>query len=85
MAGFQTVLTDWLDYFRSNAAASPPRHNGRVGGAHVGVALQTGRRHHPRRQGTLPAANEATDRQIDALVYELYGLTEEEVAVVEGH
>jgi hypothetical protein len=27
---------------------------------------------------------EATDRQIDALVYELYGLTEEEVAVVEG-
>ena len=27
---------------------------------------------------------EATDRQIDALVYELYGLTEEEVAIVEG-
>jgi len=27
---------------------------------------------------------EATDRQIDALVYELYGLTAEEVAVVEG-
>jgi hypothetical protein len=27
---------------------------------------------------------EATDRQIDALVYELYGLTETEVAVVEG-
>jgi hypothetical protein len=27
---------------------------------------------------------EATDRQIDALVYELYGLTEDEVAVVEG-
>jgi len=27
---------------------------------------------------------EATDRQIDALVYELYGLTEEEIAVVEG-
>jgi hypothetical protein len=26
---------------------------------------------------------EATDRQIDALVYELYGLTEAEVAVVE--
>jgi len=28
---------------------------------------------------------EATDRQIDALVYELYGLTEEEIAIVEGH
>ena len=27
---------------------------------------------------------EATDRQIDELVYELYGLTEEEVGVVEG-
>ena len=27
---------------------------------------------------------EATDRQIDALVYELYGLTDEEIAVVEG-
>jgi hypothetical protein len=27
---------------------------------------------------------EATDRQIDALVYELYGLTEEEIGVVEG-
>ncbi len=27
---------------------------------------------------------EATDRQIDALVYELYGLTEEEIAIVEG-
>ncbi len=27
---------------------------------------------------------EATDRQIDQLVYELYGLTEEEIAIVEG-
>jgi hypothetical protein len=27
---------------------------------------------------------EATDRQIDALVYKLYGLTEEEIAIVEG-
>ena len=26
----------------------------------------------------------ATDREIDRLVYELYGLTEEEIAVVEG-
>jgi hypothetical protein len=26
---------------------------------------------------------EATDREIDALVYELYGLTEEEIAIVE--
>jgi len=27
---------------------------------------------------------DATDRQIDRLVYELYGLMEEEIAVVEG-
>ena len=27
---------------------------------------------------------EATDRQIDALVYELYGLTEEEIGVIEA-
>ena len=26
----------------------------------------------------------ATDRQINALVYELYGLTEEEIKIVEG-
>jgi hypothetical protein len=27
---------------------------------------------------------EATDRQIDELVYRLYGLTEEEIGIVEG-
>ena len=27
---------------------------------------------------------DATDREIDALVYQLYGLTEEEIQVVEG-
>ena len=27
---------------------------------------------------------EATDEEMDALVYELYGLTEEEIAIVEG-
>jgi len=34
-------------------------------------------------QATLQHPIEATDRQIDALVYELYGLTEEEIGVVE--
>ena len=28
---------------------------------------------------------DATDRQIDQLVYELYGLTEEEIRIVEGN
>ena len=27
---------------------------------------------------------EATDRQIDTRVYELYGLTEEEIKIIEG-
>ncbi len=30
-----------------------------------------------------PAPNRRDDRQIDRLVYELYGLTEEEIAIVE--
>lgn len=28
---------------------------------------------------------DATDREIDQLVYELYGLTEEEIGIVEGN
>jgi hypothetical protein len=45
------------------------------------------------RLNTIDAASErerlqrlidATDKQIDALVYELYGLTAEEIAIVEG-
>ena len=35
-------------------------------------------------QSTLQNAVAATDRAIDALVYELYGLTPEEIALVEG-
>jgi Xaa-Pro aminopeptidase len=35
-------------------------------------------------RATLQNAVTATDRQIDALVYELYGLTPEEIALVEG-
>jgi len=35
-------------------------------------------------QTALERQIEATDRQIDALVYELYSLTEEEIEIVEG-
>jgi type II restriction/modification system DNA methylase subunit YeeA len=28
---------------------------------------------------------DATDQQIDALVYQLYGLTDDEIKIVEGH
>ena len=35
-------------------------------------------------KATLQNAVTATDQQIDALVYELYGLTEDEIKLVEG-
>ena len=38
----------------------------------------------PHEQTALQRQIEATDRQIDSLVYELYGLTEEEIRIVEG-
>jgi len=38
----------------------------------------------PHEQTALQCQIEATDGQIDALVYELYGLTEEEIRIVEG-
>ncbi len=38
----------------------------------------------PHEQGVLQAQLDATDRQIDRLVYELYGLTAEGVRIVEG-
>jgi hypothetical protein len=38
----------------------------------------------PHEKTALPRRIEATDGQIDALVYELYGLTEEEIGIVEA-
>ena len=38
----------------------------------------------PHEQSVLAAQIAAPDRQIDRLVYELYGLSEEEVRIVEG-
>ena len=35
-------------------------------------------------KAVLQNAATATDRQIDALVYELYGLTDDEIKLVEG-
>jgi len=40
--------------------------------------------HTPHEQTVLQRQIEATDRQIDALVYKLYGLTEEEIKIVES-
>jgi len=38
----------------------------------------------PHEQTALERKIEATDWQIDALVYELYGLAEEEIEIVDG-
>jgi uncharacterized coiled-coil protein SlyX len=38
----------------------------------------------PQTKAVLQRQIEATDRQIDQLVYELYELTEEEIRIVEG-
>jgi hypothetical protein len=38
----------------------------------------------PQEQTVLARQIIATDREIDRLVYDLYGLTEEEIAIVEG-
>jgi len=38
----------------------------------------------PHEQESLKRTIQATDNQIDALVYEMYGLNEEEVGIVEG-
>jgi len=40
--------------------------------------------HTPQEQEMVKREIEATDRQIDSLVYELYGLSPEEIAIVEG-
>jgi len=38
----------------------------------------------PHRRNVLQRQIDATDRQIDQLVYEFYGLTDKEIAIVEG-
>ena len=38
----------------------------------------------PKKRSRLEATCEEADREIDRIVYELYGLAEEEIAVVEG-
>lgn len=66
-----SLVERMLDLHKKLAAAQTHGGFGRSQSAyHVKTALQ--------RQ------IEATDRQIDTLVYELYGLTAEEVSVVEG-
>jgi len=48
------------------------------------VAEAVARARTPHERESLERTIAATDGQIDALVYELYGLTEEEIWIVEG-
>ena len=60
--------------------------------ARIGTLVETMLALHPQRaaarspheQSALERQIAATDRQIDRLVYDLYGLTDEEIALVEG-
>jgi predicted NAD-dependent protein-ADP-ribosyltransferase YbiA (DUF1768 family) len=40
--------------------------------------------HNPQEADRLTREVESTDKAIDGLVYELYGLTEEEIRIIEG-
>ncbi|HXQ34534.1 MAG TPA: TaqI-like C-terminal specificity domain-containing protein, partial [Anaerolineales bacterium] len=57
-------------------SATSPKSSGFGGG--------TGGGRMPQEQEMVKREIESTDRQIDKLVYELYGLTEEEIKIVEG-
>ena len=71
-------FTDPADVARHDRMVAPGR-------AHAGSAQEArGRGRTPHVKTVLQRQIEATDRQIDRLVYELYGLTDEEIAVVEG-
>jgi hypothetical protein len=50
----------------------------------IGLHEQLDRAKAPHDMTVLQAQIDATDRQIDRLVYELYGLTEEEIKIVES-
>jgi hypothetical protein len=50
----------------------------------LGLHKQLPKAKTPHEQESLKRTIAATDMQIDALVYELYGLTDEEIRIVEG-
>jgi len=47
-------------------------------------ALESAKVETPHEQESIQRQIAATDKSIDALVYELYGLTEDEIRIVEG-
>ncbi|MFA5294680.1 MAG: hypothetical protein WC382_04100 [Methanoregulaceae archaeon] len=72
-----------MEYIRREESS---RHDTRVAHAERMLALHKQRAEvkTDHEKNLIERQIEATDKQIDALVYELYGLTEEEVGIVEG-
>ena len=68
------LVTRMMDLKKQQARAPLP----------VRACTQTGKKQSPSARQLLDQKLAITDQQIDALVYELYGLTEEEVKIVEG-
>ncbi len=62
----------------------PSRQHGRAGGAHAGPAQGPRRHQIPMQRTVIQRQIELTDLQIDQLVDELYGLTDEEINIVEA-
>jgi hypothetical protein len=74
-----TMKRSWeADFLHSLAS------HGRIMGMRVGRLAVPAARHGNPRTNRLDRQIAATDRQIDRLVYDLYGLTDEEIALVEG-
>ena len=76
---------------RADRSCAPTRHARGTSGTRSTAPFWLLDLHKKLAAATIPADKklyqrqiEATDQEIDALVYELYGLTEEEMAMVEG-
>jgi adenine-specific DNA-methyltransferase len=79
-------IADLVERFENNKESHKSGHYNEVQGGDLMLSLhkQLQEARTPHEQTALPRQIEATDRQIDALVYELYGLTKEENGIVEG-
>ncbi|MGD0261087.1 MAG: hypothetical protein ABSD29_14835 [Verrucomicrobiota bacterium] len=78
---FQRELTRLVDIFGKNLAAYK---SGDYDDKMLALTPKLRAAKTDAERQTLQNAVTATDQQIDALVYELYGLTPQEIALVEG-
>jgi hypothetical protein len=80
IVGEKTMGRAGIEADRADETGSTIGHaNGGNTGSSHSAAVKT-----PHEQTALDRQISATDAQIDRLVYDLYGLTEEEIALVEG-